>query len=241
MRPYSRLRRFLVLTTGCRSISFASIRQLGEPDYLIVYECGFILRLYHVPPDERYEFSGSGRGRADLERLLRRAGQTTKLPETVRADLAQHLVDDLLTQLRSYPIGMRIDKWIHETFPALDGLQRDCGHAAATRQPLRAPTRNPRACAQTGPRSQCLDECAYAIFCDRVFGKAGYAIPYRSAGYEKRGRALLEIMESIPEDPAYLIAHSLMRGAKNSVSSTGTSGLRCSRRQDLPQRRARYY
>ncbi len=26
---------------------------LGEPDYLIVYQCGFILRLYQVPPEER--------------------------------------------------------------------------------------------------------------------------------------------------------------------------------------------
>ena len=64
---------------------------LGEPDYLIIYECDFILRLYHLPPEERSEFAGSGRGRADVERWLRRAGQTTSLPETVRTDLAQQL------------------------------------------------------------------------------------------------------------------------------------------------------
>ena len=57
---------------------------LGEPDYLIVYQCGFILRLYHLPPEERSEFTGSGRGHADVERWLRHAGQTTTLPENVR-------------------------------------------------------------------------------------------------------------------------------------------------------------
>ncbi len=175
---------------------------LGEPDYLIVYECGFILRLYHVPPEERSEFTGSGRGRADVERWLRRAGQTTKLPETVRADLAQQLVDGLLTQLRSYPIGMRIDQWIHDEFPALDGLQRDAV-ARQQRDNLSVLQPETRKLAPKPVRdANAAMNAAYAIFCDRVFGKAGYAIPYRSAGYEKRGRALLDIMESIPDDPA---------------------------------------
>ena len=175
---------------------------LGEPDYLIVYQCGFILRLYQLPPDERFEFTGSGRGQADVERWLRRAGQTTTLPETVRADLAQQLVDGLLTQLRSYPIGMRIDQWIHDEFPALDGLQRDAV-ARQQRDNLSVLQPETRKLAPKPVRdSNAAMNAAYAIFCDRIFGKAGYAIPYRSAGHEKRGRALLDLMEATPEDPA---------------------------------------
>ncbi len=124
------------------------------------------------------------------------------MPETVRADLAQQLVDGLLTQLRSYPIGMRIDQWIHDEFPALDGLQRD---AVARQQRDNLSVLQPEA-RKLAPKpvrdANAAMNAAYAIFCDRVFGKAGYAIPYRSAGYEKRGRALLDIMESIPDDPA---------------------------------------
>ena len=44
---------------------------------------------------------------------------------------------------------------------------------------------------------------AFAIFCDRLYGKTGAAIPYRSAGFEKTGRRLLDHLESIPGDPAH--------------------------------------
>lgn len=44
---------------------------------------------------------------------------------------------------------------------------------------------------------------AYAIFADRTFGKAGYAIPYCSAGLEKPGRNLLETLETIPSGPSH--------------------------------------
>ena len=37
---------------------------LGAPDYLIVYECGFILRQYQLPPEQRREFGGTAQGPA---------------------------------------------------------------------------------------------------------------------------------------------------------------------------------
>jgi len=76
---------------------------------LIVYESGFILRTYKVSPEERREFDGSALGRSEVERLVRQAGQTAHLLDTVKAELAKQLTDGVLTQLRSYPIGMRID------------------------------------------------------------------------------------------------------------------------------------
>ena len=48
---------------------------LGEPDYLIVYECGFILRLYHLPPEERYLVRGL-RTRACRRRALAETRRT---------------------------------------------------------------------------------------------------------------------------------------------------------------------
>jgi hypothetical protein len=175
---------------------------LGDPDYLIVYECGFILRQYDDLPDERREFAGTAEGRTEVERLFRRSGQTAQLPDTARTQLVQQLLDGILTQLRSYPIGMRIDGWIHDYFPDLDPLQRD---AVARQQTDNLSTLRPELKA-FAPKpvydANISMNAAYAIFCDRVFGKAGYAIPYRSAGFEKRGRALLDIMESIPNDAA---------------------------------------
>lgn len=36
---------------------------LVAPDYLIVYECAFIVRMYALPPDERREFADMPAGR----------------------------------------------------------------------------------------------------------------------------------------------------------------------------------
>lgn len=140
---------------------------LGEPDYLIVYECGFILRLYNTSPEERREFAGTAQGRTDVERLVKKAGQTAQLPDAVKADVAQQLLDGLLTQLRSYPIGMRIDSWIHETFPHLDLLQRDAiarqqkDNLAVLQPKIRALAPKPIYDANVSMNA------AYATFCDQ--------------------------------------------------------------------------
>lgn len=175
---------------------------LGEPDYLIVYECGFILRLYETAADQRRELAGTGHGRAEVERMVRQAGQIATLPDIVKAHLAQQFLDGILTQLRSYPIGMRIDRWIHSEFPALEPLQVEAvkRQQGDNLQVLRPEVRSlaPKPIYEANVSMN----AAYAIFCDREFGKAGYAVPYRSAGFEKRGRTLLDILEAIPDDSA---------------------------------------
>ena len=175
---------------------------LGEPDYLIVYECGFLLRTYQTPPEQRREFGGTAQGSADVERMVRQAGQTARLPDTAKAQLVQQLVGGILTQLRSYPIGIRIDEWIHETFPDLSALQlvavqrQQKDNLTVLRPELKALAPRPIYDANVSMNA------AYAIFCDRTFGKAGFTIPYRAAGFEKRGRTLLDLMQSIPADPS---------------------------------------
>jgi hypothetical protein len=176
---------------------------LGEPDYLVVYECGFILRMYQTPPEQRREFEGADRGRTEAERLVRHAGQLAGLPEAAKAQLTQQLLDGILTQLRSYPIGIRIDHWIAETFPDLRSLQ---GDAVSRQQQDNLKVLAPELRA-TFPKpiyeANVAMNAAYAIFCDREFGKAGFAIPYRSAGYDRRGRALLDLVRTLPADPPH--------------------------------------
>lgn len=175
---------------------------LGEPDYLIAYECGFLLRLYKLAADDRREFAGTEHGRSEVERMVRQAGQLARLPEQAKAQLAGQFLDGVFTQLRSYPVGMRVDLWIKEAYPALAPLQLEAvkRQQADNLQALRPEIR------ALAPKviydANASMNAAYAIFCDREFGKAGYAIPYRSAGFEKRGRALLELLATIPDDPA---------------------------------------
>jgi hypothetical protein len=176
---------------------------LGTPDYFIVYQCGFLLRLFGQPTAERREFAGTPAGRQEVERLVKRAGQTACLPEPAITQLVEQLFSGILIQLRSYPIGMRIDRWIHETYPALATLQREGvdrqqrDNLSVLRPEVKSFTPKPIYDANVTMNA------AYAIFGDRTFGKAGYAIPYRSAGLEKRGRALLTALETTPATPEH--------------------------------------
>lgn len=58
---------------GARSHLLRVNPTLGEPDYLITYECGFMLRLYKTPSADRREFAGTAQGRDEVERLVRRS------------------------------------------------------------------------------------------------------------------------------------------------------------------------
>lgn len=175
---------------------------MGYPNYLIVYECGFVLRQYGPPPEDRVDFAPTATGRTEMERLVKRAGQTARLPEAAIPMLVDQFFTGLLVQLRSLPIGMRIDTWIEREFPELLDLQRE---AVARQQSDNLSVLNPKV-KQFAPKAaydpNATMNAAYAVFCDRLFGNAGYVIPWRSAGYDKAGRRLLDVMDSVPDDGA---------------------------------------
>ncbi len=175
----------------------------GRPDYFIVYQCGFLLRHYEVPEADPKDLAGAPAGANEVERLVRHHGQTAGLPEQTQRQLARQLIDGLLTQLRSYPVGMRIDAWIHTELPAFSELQRE---GVARQQEDNRKVLSPEIKA-VAPKpifeANATMNAAYAIFADRLFGKAGYAIPYRSAGLEKPARSLLDILEAVSDDPSH--------------------------------------
>ena len=172
-------------------------------DYHIAYQCGFVLRLFENPPDERYEFGGTESGRQTVQELLTEQGgiaKKLKLPKATVKQLADQFFDGLLTQLRSVPIGMRIDRWIRETYPVLHEAQE----ASVDRQQREnAQALNPQIRQMTPPlvfSDNASMNAAYAIFSERLLGKSQYVIPYRSVGFEERGRALLGIWDELPSD-----------------------------------------
>ena len=97
--------------------------------------------------------------------------------------------------VRSYAIGMRIDQWLADAYPALresqaagmDALQQENLQLLSKRLgnlPIPVPLLGPVA--------------AYALFADRLLGKSVYAIPYRAAGVIDQGAELLAISDATP-------------------------------------------
>lgn len=172
-------------------------------DYHIAYQCGFALRLFENPPDERYEFAGTKSGNEAVQKMLTGQGGAAKklrLPKAAVKQLAEQLFDGLLVQLRSYPIGMRIDQWIRKTYPALHEAQE----ASVDRQQRdNAQGLNPQIRQMAPPiifSGNASMNAAYALFCERLLNRSQYVIPYRSLGFEERGGTLLSVWDELPSD-----------------------------------------
>lgn len=173
-------------------------------DYHVAYQCGFVLRLFANPTGERYEFGSSVSGRDAVRDMVsgkRGIAKKLGLPKSGAEQLTEQFFSGLLTQLRSYPIGMRVDRWIREEHPHLGDDQQ----ASMDRQ-QRENTQvlDPRI-RQMSPEkvfsANVSMNAAYALFCERLLSASQYTVPYRSAGFEEKGKKLLGIWDEIPDDP----------------------------------------
>jgi hypothetical protein len=141
------------------------------------------------------------RGREIVERLLKDTVRKLKLPPQVLQQLLDQLFDGLMLQLRSIPLGLRVDSWIHREYLDLAGLQRE----AAVRQlqdNQRSLAPDVRKIAPTKVfRSSVTMNAAFAAFWARTLKDPSLTLPFRSAGFHKDGAELLGILDEISDDP----------------------------------------
>ena len=92
-------------------------------DYLICHQCGFVLRLFESPPEQRFNFGSTVQGQEEVIRLL--AGPEGKVTARgLSKHLAGNLFNGMMAHLRSIPIGMRVAAWIMAEYPQLRASQR---------------------------------------------------------------------------------------------------------------------
>lgn len=171
-----------------------------EPDYLICYQCGFILRKYSVPKDEMIDFASTGVGTSITKRLLSNAqGKKVRLdPDRLQA-AAKQMEDGLLIHLLSTPIGLRVGTWLREEYPDIQSLQE--------RQVLReikvSEQTNTAEYKRILPKkifetSQAIN-AAYAFFWADILQQPKIADSFRD--YCKDGQALIKILNDVSADP----------------------------------------
>lgn len=174
-------------------------------DYAVAFQCGHILRTLALPEPDRAQLAATPAGMRwgrDLVRTHLASTKNSNLPGEVLDGFTRNLVGGLLGQLRSIPIGMRIDAWIAEDFPSLGDLQAEA-IAAQQREAL----------GSLSPQVKLLmpDEIvggsiilntAYALFCDRLLGGGSYVVPYEAAGFLELATALLQAFDELPVDPS---------------------------------------
>lgn len=176
-------------------------RPSGDPiDYWVVYQAGFALRLFELPPAERFDFMGTGDGATQVETLVKTGQPLSDADQSKLPEFAQMIVHWALMNLRSYAIGMRIDQWIATEYPGLSEMQA-VGVDNIQQENLRLLSM--RVGTLTVPIPLLAPVAASALFADRLFEKSLYAIPYKAAGVVATGQDLLRIYDNIAAGPGH--------------------------------------
>jgi len=176
-------------------------RPSNDPlDYWVAYQAGYLLRLLELPPSERFDFSGTGLAGDRVHELLTAGLTLTEAERSEAPGFADAVAHWAMVNLRSYAIGLRIDRWIADRYPSLKAMQRQ-GMDAIQEENLRLLSR--RSGKLTIPVQLLGPVAASALFADRLLGRSTYAIPYRAAGALELGAELLAIVDRVPPGAAH--------------------------------------
>ena len=176
-------------------------RPSNEPlDYWVAYQAGYLLRLLELPPNERFDFAATGAAAGHVEELLATGQPLNDGDKASIPQFAQMTAHWAMLNLRSYAIGMRIDQWLASDYPELREVQA-AGVDAMQQENLLLLSK--RIGSLSIPVPLLAPVAAYALFADRLQGKAGYAIPYRAAGVLDLGAELLTLSDSMSSDAVH--------------------------------------
>lgn len=187
-------------------------------DYLVTSQCGILLRTLDLPAADRRLLGSNPRAAKTVEKLLIDSG-FGRLPPAQLATIRDQLYAGLLTQLRSMPIGMRVDTWIYADMPYLREQQR-----ASMLQQLRdntaalSPSVIQQFPAGVVDRTAAMS-IAFAQFWTELAGDPEHVQPYLRRPQLARGMALLTSARETPDDAAH--DYALINAWAQTLDMTG--------------------
>lgn len=171
-----------------------------EPDYLICYQCGFILRKFGVPAEEMVDFGSTEVGTSITMTLLRNSqGKKHQLDPDRLRKAAKQMVDGLLIHLLSIPIGLRVGAWLREEHADLVPLQdRQVVREVKLSERTNTTEIKRRIPKKIFDATQSIN-AAFAIFWADALQQPDLAEPFRD--YRKDGQVLVDLLNDIPPGP----------------------------------------
>jgi hypothetical protein len=177
-------------------ISYRPIRG-RQPDYHICYQCGFIIRLFETPLEARFDFAQSPDASRHMDSLL----ANSSLPSNIRT-AKEMLMNGLLTQLRSVPIGLRIDDWLWTTCPDVRDEQiASCRLQLQDNTQVLAPSVRHSFPKKIVAANTAMN-AAFALSWAAKLNDESILLPYRSIGAATDGKALLDIFHNVSPNPS---------------------------------------
>ena len=162
------------------------------PDYLICYQCGFLIRLFENEPGHRFSLALDPEGSKQIDEWLAEG----QVPSHLR-QAKDFLLSGLLTQLRSIPIGLRIDDLIWTRHEEL----REQQVASARLQLAENAGALKPAIRQMFPRkmlqANTAMNAAFAQFWAEKTGDPTLRLPYQSVGAEADGQGLMNLFAAM--------------------------------------------
>lgn len=169
-------------------------------DYWAAVQAGYALRLFELPPEQRFDFAGTGHGLDQVRAMLETGAPLEDTDKDMLPKFAELVLHWALMNLRSFAVGMRIDQWLHEEYPSLAKLQAE-GIESLQQENLLLLSKRMGNLTIPVPLLGML--AATAQFADRLLSKGSYAIPFRATGSNSQGSELLELFDKIPADPSH--------------------------------------
>lgn len=174
-------------------------RPSNDPlDYLIAYQAGFLVRMFSCAPDKRFDFVPQSDAGSKAQELVTLGRRLSPDEVTSASQFSSVIAQWAMMNLRTLSIGMRVDSWIHEAYPALRELQ---GPAMQRMLESNLNVIGQRLGKFSVPSAFLGIDAAYALFLERLLGAEGLTIPYAAAGALDTGRDLLAIFDNTSAAP----------------------------------------
>lgn len=171
-----------------------------ELPYLVCFQCVMAERTLKSAADERFNVASTPDTYKRVQKLVQEKGV---IPQDMVATYTQMITDGLGTQLRSMPIGIRVDRLIYASHPELQEMQQTI---AGKQLNEAAGCLNPQVKAMAPDllfKASVGMNAALALAWSRLWGDDTYVVPYRLSGHVGVGEQLLELMDSLPDAPTH--------------------------------------
>jgi len=190
------------IATAARPVHVLSYNPAALPElpYLVCFQCGLAKRSLLAAPDEKFNVASTDATYRQVEKLVRKQ---KAVPDNMIATYSQIITDGLGTQLRSMPIGIRVDRALYHDQPDLRDFQR----AAAERS-----MKDNVGCLHPSIRAQAPElfvratagmNAAFASAWSKLWNEDAHSVPYRLAGFLEQGEELLAALDAIPDSPTH--------------------------------------
>jgi hypothetical protein len=191
--PGIRLRATIVQARGNAPAHLLRFKP-GAPnlDYLVASQLGFLCRALSLPSADRWDMAATT---AEQDTGIRLMGLGV-----FNDDFARSMIGQIITQVRSYSIGLRVDTWMRTALPDLREQQEAeiRSQLAENERALAPETRSkfPKGIVDANSSMN----AAFARFWAGVLGEPRFTIPHTALGYAEIAGRLLAVLDEVPEE-----------------------------------------